>query len=134
MALTYFYAELFGILFAVMGFAMLVNQSMMRTASREMIENRGTLLITSIVTLFLGLIVTLTHNIWNGPLIVYIVTIIGWLMVIKGAVLMLLPHATLRRIYGKEFSPVFWTILGLIVLIIGAYITWSGFTGAFYSF
>jgi len=129
MALTYFYAELLGVIFGVIGLAMLVNRPMMREALREMVENRGVLLVTALVTLVLGLLVVLTHNVWNGGLLVVLVTLFGWAMTVKGALLMLFPHATLRRIYDSGIVSKAWTICAVVALVLGIYLAWSGFAG-----
>lgn len=129
MALTYFYAEMFGIIIGIIGLAMLVNRSMMREALREMFESRAIVLITGMVTLLVGLVMVLTHNVWDAGLLASIVSLMGWLIVIKGAAFMLLPTSALRHFYAGETLPKIWLLMAVVALLIGIYLTWGGFAG-----
>ncbi len=129
MPLTYFYAEIFGFLYGALGLAMLINRNMMKQATHDLLEHRGTLMMTGFVTLFLGLVVVLTHNIWNAGVLAFVVTLIGWAMVVKGAAFLLVPPAGLRGLYRAEMIEKLWSLIGIIVFVVGAYLAYSGFIG-----
>ena len=82
-----------------------------------------------IVLLLLGLSVVLTHNIWNAGFLPLVITLIGWVLILRGILSMFVPGYGIARMISwlkvEEFS---W-LYAILVLVIGAYLTWAGFTG-----
>jgi hypothetical protein len=68
------------------------------------------------------------HPVWSGPAVV--LTVLGWLMVLKGAICFLAPSLALRSMgkaragQGREFA-----VGGLVLLAVAGvlgYVLWSG--------
>ncbi|MFI4889031.1 MAG: hypothetical protein ACHQIL_00715 [Steroidobacterales bacterium] len=83
-----------------------------------------------VVTLAAGLAMVLAHNVWSGGALAVIVTVIGWLTLIKGAMFLILaPEAEtaffLNRLHYREFFYVY----AAIALAFGVYLTYGGFSG-----
>jgi len=82
-----------------------------------------------IVLLLSGLSVVLTHNIWNAGFLPLVITRIGWVLIVRGILSMFVPGDGIVRMIRwfkvEEFS---WRY-ALLVLVIGTYLTWAGFTG-----
>ena len=66
----------------------------------------------------------LGHNVWSGGALPVIVTLIGWLALIKGLLLLFLsPEAVLG---GLQYEQLFY-MYAAIALILGVYLTYAGF-------
>ena len=83
-------------------------------------------LISGVFTLFGGLAIVLLHNYWSGGALSIVVTLVGWLTLIKAIVLLVLPPAKLVALYG-EVSPAHILISGSLTLLLGVYLTIAGF-------
>lgn len=131
MALTYFYAEWFGLLISVIALAMLANRRTMLEAIREMIGagNRAVLFLAAILTLLLGLLLVLTHNIWTGNALTIVVTLLGWAFILRAVLLLFLPHSTLEKLFGWIRLEQVYYVVGILALVLGVWMSWAGFAG-----
>jgi hypothetical protein len=57
----------------------------------EWMRNAPLMLLTSAVTLTLGLAMVIGHNVWSGGALPVTVTVVGWLTLFKGLAFLLLP-------------------------------------------
>ena len=75
-----------------------------------------------------GLAMIIGHNIWSGGALPVVITLIGWLMAIRGAGLLALsPAATTKLFEGLRYEQLFYFYMGG-ALILGLYLTLAGFT------
>jgi hypothetical protein len=80
------------------------------------------------ISLGLGLALVLGHNVWSGGALPVVVTLVGWLILAKGLLLLYLPPETLTGMYaGIRFSEHLFLYVAPSLLI-GLYLTWAGFT------
>jgi hypothetical protein len=69
----------------------------------------------------------LGHNIWSGGVLPVIVTVFGWLMAIRGAVLLALPQDTKLRVFeALRYDERFHVYMGA-TLVLGIFMTVSAF-------
>lgn len=129
MALTYFYAQLFGIIMLVAGLGMVANRRSTLQVTREWLENRAVLYISGLLALLLGLVVVLTHNLWTGSALTVVVTLIGWALILKGVLRLFLPHGTIRKVFSIFAVEQTYYFIVLLVLVIGIFLTYYGFAG-----
>lgn len=117
--------QVLGIIFAAMGLSVLVNKKSMVALVEESFANKGFLWIIGLFTLIMGVVIVAMNNLWTSGLQL-VVTIIGWVAVIKGLFIMLLPETSVwfYRRMGK--SGVI-TIGGVIALILGLILIYKGF-------
>jgi hypothetical protein len=66
------------------------------------------------------------HDYWSGGALPVIVTLIGWLTLVKAVVLVVLPSNKLVALYGGV-SPTHILISGSVTLLLGIYLTVAGF-------
>ena len=90
------------------------------------VANAPLVLIAGIFTLFGGLALVLLHNFWSGAALTVIITLVGWLTLIKAVVLLVLPPPKLVALYGGV-TPVHILISGSLTLLLGIYLTIAGF-------
>jgi hypothetical protein len=80
------------------------------------------------ITLVAGLAMVLAHNIWSGGALVVIVTLVGWITLIKSLFFLFLPPEVeagffLRQLHYQQF---FYLYTG-VSLVLGIYLTYGGF-------
>jgi vacuolar-type H+-ATPase subunit I/STV1 len=86
------------------------------------------MLLLGIITVVAGLAMVLAHNIWSGGALAVVVTVVGWLTLIKGLLFLLLP----RQVEGEcilswlRHSLLFYVCMAPSLLI-GIYLTYGGF-------
>jgi len=125
MNLLNYLAEVWGIFLVVVPLALLVNQKYLKRLFVE-IENEATMFFLGIVSLVIGLAMILAYNVWAKNWQV-IITILGWLALIKGAAVLFLPEYTKKYAKKMEGAPVLPFAL-VILVFIGLVIAYLGFT------
>jgi hypothetical protein len=129
MPLTYFIAQLVGLLLLSIGASILFQRKVFMKVLNDITENRTTLFMVGVVLLFSGLLVVLSHNIWNAGFLPLVVTVIGWALILRGLVSMFVPgHGVARMVRWLKVEEFSWAY-GILVLVIGAYLTYAGFMG-----
>ena len=129
MPLTYFYAELFGVILIVMSLAMVMNKHAMLTTFNELAESRPIIFIAGLMSMFVGLIAVLTHNVWNGGALAFFVTLIGWAFLLKGIFCFFFPHGSYKKLmHAIKFEHVYYPY-SFLALILGVFLSYYGFFG-----
>lgn len=73
-----------------LGLSYLLNASRWISYFKQMLEDKEQIFLLGIIILLLGSTLVVTHNIWvNAPIV--IVTLFGWLLLLKGLSMMLFP-------------------------------------------
>jgi drug/metabolite transporter (DMT)-like permease len=110
-------AQIGGIFFVVIGVAMAVSSKAIASALEESVEHKGMMLMWGILALLIGAVVIVLNNIWTTGLPL-LVTILGWLALLKGTFILLAPAAatSLYKKFGKSGMVVF---VGVVVFVIG---------------
>ena len=125
--LTVFLARFIGLFALLVVAAFLARGSaMVETA----VANGPVMLVYAMISLAIGLAMILGHNVWSGGALPVVVTLVGWLILAKGLLLLFITPEALTRLfermqYGEHpylyFAP---------SLVIGLYLTWAGFTAS----
>ena len=93
-----------------------------------LIQNPPLMLLLSIITVAAGLAMILAHNLWSGGALPVVVTIVGWLVLIKGMTSLLLPSgAYIEIMLGWLRDPVLFYVCLTPSFLIGIYLTYEGF-------
>jgi uncharacterized membrane protein len=123
---TVFLARLFGLYCLIMAAAMLSRPEAFVTIVHAFVADAPLVLIAGVFTLFGGLALVLLHNSWSGSALTVIITLVGWLTLIKAAVLVVLPSAKLAAMYSG-ISSTHILVSGSLTLLLGIYLTVAGF-------
>lgn len=120
MELSLFLAQAWGALLVVLCGAMLVRKENFDRILRVM-NHEGTAFVAGFVTLMIGILSVLAHNMWVAGWPV-IITIFGWSALIKGVILITYPDLTLKTV--NKISPTSWWLRPLLILgiIFGGYL------------
>ena len=126
---TYFLAQLIGLLQIFVGASILFQKRVFMQVLNDLAENRTALFMVGVALLLSGLSVVLTHNVWNAGFLPLVITLFGWILILRGILSMFMSGDGVARMIRwlkvEEFS---WAY-AILVLAIGAYLTWAGFMG-----
>jgi len=123
---TLFLAQLFGIYFLVMGVVIIVRNKEMSRVINSFINNEALGFVIGIFTLLIGLLIVLSHNVWEAGL-AWIVTLIGWLTLLKGVAYLLLSPKSFAGVAKMIVGSKSYIWVSVVTIIIGAYLAAKGF-------
>jgi hypothetical protein len=126
LANSIYLAKLIGPVMLAMGLALAFNAATFRAMANEFLASHALVFISGFLTLVAGVAIVLAHNVWTADWRV-LITIIGWLAVITGAIRLIAPDraAAFGRPYlNKPHTP---KIGGAIWLIVGALLCYFGY-------
>ena len=126
---TYFIAQFIELMLLSVGASMLFQGKVFMKVLNDITENRSTLFMVGIVLFLGGASIVLVHNVWNAGFLSLIVTLIGWVLIIRDLASMFMPgHSITRMVRWFKVEEFSWAY-GVLVLIIGAYLTYAGLMG-----
>jgi hypothetical protein len=124
--LTIFLAKLLGLYCIIVALAMMTRKQSAVSTVKALIGNPPLLLLVEVIGLAGGLAMIISHNIWSGGTLPAVVTLVGWLMAIRGAGLLALsPNATMKLFEALRYEQLFYVYMGA-TLILGLYLTFAG--------
>jgi hypothetical protein len=112
-----------------MSLVMLVRRPAVIELVMGMIQDRPLLFVVQIFGLVAGLAMVLAHSLWFSGLLAFVVTLIGWLTLIRNVVWLFLSAETLQRFMTTIRFEQNFTVFGVITLALGVYLTVGGFAG-----
>jgi hypothetical protein len=128
--LTTFLARLIGLSAILVALSLVTHKQASVETMTALVHNPPLLLIFGMVWLIVGLAIILGHNIWSGGVLPIIVTLVGWLIFVRGLLLLFLsPAAAVGLFTGLHFEQLFYLYV-TISLVFGAYLTYGGFSSS----
>jgi hypothetical protein len=89
------------------------------------------LYVVAVIALAAGLAVVLGHNVWSGGVLPVLVTLSGWLVLTKGALLLFLSPQAASGVFLTSFHfEQYFYLYGAFVLILGICLAYGGFRRA----
>jgi hypothetical protein len=126
--LTIYLGRLLGLFTLITSFWLLVERQSTLSTIPALLGNRPAMVIFAIIALAGGLAIVLAHNVWSGGALPILVTLIGWVMLIRGVLFLFLPpEATLHILAAMQFERLFYIYLA-IPFVLGIYLTYMSFT------
>jgi len=125
--LTNYLAELWGFSLLIISLALLIHP---KSIDRlwQIAEDEMILFLAGAATLVLGIASVLAYNVWGQNWAV-IITILGWLMAIKGAVILFLPEKMMKLCAILKSKSSSWISIALLIgVILGCLLIYVGFT------
>lgn len=121
-------ARVLGPMLVIVSVGLLLNPKAYREVAEEFVQSRALLYLGGFMALAGGLVVLQLFHAWRADWTV-VVTIIGWLMLIKGAALIIIPGplAALAGAWRKAGALI--VAQGLVLLAAGVWLSYRGFFG-----
>ena len=128
---TVFLSRYVGLFELIVAVAMFAHQSDFVEAVTALLRDRPLLFLASVITVAVGLALVLAHNRWSDGAPALVVTLIGWMTLIKGVLLLLLPPAAALTLFVSELHyERFYYFYAALALALGIYLTAAGFRAA----
>ena len=126
MALSYFLAQLLGSIITIFAAVALIRPAVVTDALRDFRQNQLLATLVGIIAVSVGVAMVLAHNIWTSDWRV-VVTLIGWLALVKGVMLLLAP-SNVSSLGRSVLLPKTGRLISLgLMFALGAYLAAVGF-------
>ena len=129
--LTIYLARFIGLFLLIVSVSMVLDRDSIIEMATALIDDRALLLIVGLIALGIGLAIVVGHNVWSGGLMPIVITLFGWSQLLRGLALLLLPAETQVAFFQVMRLEDFFYIYAGIPLVIGAYLTYAGFTSQY---
>jgi hypothetical protein len=122
MANSVFIASIAGPICLAIGLGIIFNLKNYKEVIGDFFRNAGLIYLGGVFSLLIGLLIVLVHNKWAANWSV-IITILGWLSLIKGLWLIILPGTLSKMVSAYAKKTNFLVIHCLVILALGIYLT-----------
>ena len=122
--LTIFLARSIGLFMVLLVAGFLVRGG---TAIEVTIEDEGVMISYAIISLAMGVAMVIGHNVWSGGALPVVVTLVGWRVLAKGFLLLVLAPDELSAMVQRIGYAEHYRLLLMPALVLGLYLTWAGF-------
>ena len=127
MALSIFLAKVIGLLFVIMGLLFFFYKKNFKIIFKAM-ANEEAMVLSGYLSLVLGLCMVVGHDFWYGGIWRVIITLIGWLALIKGIVRLACPKYTVKMIHKLRKKDSILQAMVVFMMVLGAYLAYMGFS------
>jgi hypothetical protein len=125
---TLFLSRLIGLYCILIALSMMIRRQAIVEAVTVLLQNPSMTLILGVITLAAGLAMVLAHNIWSGSALAVVVTLVGWVALIKSLFFLFLPPEMETGLFLQQFHyQQFFYLYSAISLVLGVYLTYGGF-------
>jgi hypothetical protein len=125
---TIFLSRLIGLYCIVIALSMMTRRQATVETVTALLQNPSMILIVGLITFAAGLAVVLAHNIWSGSALVVVVTLIGWITLIKSLFFLFLPPEMEAGLFlGQLHYRQLFYLYTPISLALGVYLTYGDF-------
>lgn len=127
---TTFLAKLIGLFAMIVAACIATHKAATLQTVAGMVHDAPLLLTLGFVGLATGLAMVLCHNVWRGGLLPVLVTLAGWIILLRGVAMVLLPQARIAALLNAADYGRFFYGYTAIAFVVGAYMTIAGFRRA----
>jgi len=125
---TVFLARLIGLYMMIVGLSLALRKEESISTISAVTHAPDLLLVLGLLALAAGLAIVLRHNVWSGGALPITVTLLGWLILLRSALLLFLPlQAIADLVDALQIERLFYVYVG-IVIVLGFCLTYAGFT------
>lgn len=125
MELSILVAKLYAVVALLLGLGIFVNTNYYKETFSEMLESKIALFFAGVFAAIGGILLVTYHNIWESSWVV-IITIIGWIALLKGITLLVFPKTfDFMKPYYKKTN--YWHFQAVALIIFGLILGYFGF-------
>jgi len=125
-ATSIFLARLLGPLLLIVGASLLLNPHAVRKMAQDVLGSVTLVYLFGVLDFAAGLAILLVHNVWVASWRV-IITLIGWLLLIRGAVRILAPEQVMERAAKVLRVQNYLLIAGGVTAVLGLVLCYFGY-------
>ena len=118
--------QIFSLVYIAVGIGILINPDFYKKLFEDFIENASVLYLGGITVLVVGYLILAFHNTWTKDLSV-IITIFGWLALIKGILILIQPKIMIALSKAMVKKESILKIEAIAVIILGLAFSFLGF-------
>ena len=122
MTLTAYVARLLGVYLALSGVLMIVREQAMMLLVPKFVDSPPFLYFLGSLRVLIGLAIVLAHAMWT------VIYLVGWLTLLRGIAMLLLPVETERRILEVFSRGNVWYTTAIVAIVLGGWLAYAGFT------
>jgi hypothetical protein len=122
---TIYLGRLIGLYCIFIAVAMMSHKQAAVMTMTALIHDAPVLFVVSVLAMVAGLAIILAHNTWSGGALPIVVTLVGWISLIKGLIFLLLPPETSVAYFEALRYGQFFYVYMSITLVLGIFLTFS---------
>ena len=128
---TRFLSRLIGVYCVIVALSMLANRMATLETITTLLYNSPALWVTGVATVIGGLAIVLKHNVWTGGAVPIAITLVGWIALVKGSLLLFLSRSAETTLFLEDFhfAQLFY-LYTAIAFFLGAWLAYRGFRDA----
>jgi hypothetical protein len=126
---TVYLSRLLGVVLLIAAALMLIDKNTVIAAAVALGNDRIVTLALGIVRVVVGAGIVLIHNLWTNGFWPLMVTLCGWLLLLRGVAILFLPSEVFASLVASAHIDEFYYAYAAIPLILGAYLSLRGFSG-----
>lgn len=125
---TVFLSRLIGLYCVLAALSMVIRKESIIETVTALLHDSALMFLLGILTLVVGLAMVLGHNVWSGGASAVVVTLVGWLTLLKGLAFLFIPPSLEARFFldTLQYARFFYFYMALSFSI-GIYMTYEGF-------
>jgi hypothetical protein len=125
---TSYLGRLIGLYCILFALVMFLQKQVVLNAMGSLIGSPGTMLTLGLILLCTGLALVLAHNLWSGGALTIIVTLVGWITMLKGLLMLVLSPQAEMSLFLRQFHyQQFFYVYAALTLCLGLYVTYAAF-------
>lgn len=126
--LTLFLGKFLGLYCIILALGMMAHKQSTIATVNALVRNPPLLLFVDLIGLAGGLAMVIGHNIWSGGALPVVITVLGWLILIRGVVLLAMPDAAVKLIAALHYEEGFYAYM-TFTLVLCLFLSVAGFFG-----
>jgi hypothetical protein len=124
---TIFLSRLIGLFAVAVAISMILDSGAIVAIDTAIVQNGALLRTLGMVLAIAGLSIVLGHNVWRGGLLALVLTLVGWLTLLRGVFALWAPSEWVMQLLAKSHYAEWLYWYAGFILLIGIYLTVSGF-------
>ena len=125
---TVFLSRLIGLYCILVALSMMTRRQATVETVEALLQNAAMIWVVGVITLAAGLAMVVGHNVWSGGALAVIVTLAGWVTLIKSLLFLFLPREMEAGLFlGRLHYQQLFYLYGAFSLVLGVYLTYGGF-------
>lgn len=127
--LTIYLAKLIGAILLVFSLWMATHKPLVLALAKRIMGDAVVVAYIGVLRMSLGLAWVLGHDVWSGGMLPVVITLLGWVTLLRGLLIMFLPHGRLVALFESARLEKHYAIYAAGFFLFGAYLLIAAFIG-----